>query len=149
VLSVFIAPVVTAIDQSLVDVDGVIVVLGKPKIARALAARGRRVVVIGSRSKDLRKLGLPALVAGESLPLASGSCGALVAGELAKCDDWQALAAEWLRVVADRGVIVCVERAEPAEVSRRVLCAGLTAIEQRRAGRALVTSGVVVTLPDS
>jgi hypothetical protein len=147
VLSVFIAPVVTAIDQSLTDIDGIVAVLNRPRIAKALAERGRPVIAIGRRGKELRKLSVPSLVAGDAMPLATDSCGALVAGELAKTDDWQELAAEWSRVVRDRGIIVCVERGDPAELSRRILCAGLTAIEQRRAGRMLVTSGMVLALP--
>ena len=44
------------------------------------------------------------------------------------------------------GGLVLVDRAAAVELSRRALCAGLTALEQRVAGRWTVTSGVVSRL---
>ena len=40
-------------------------------------------------------------------------------------------------------MLVFVDRSKAPEASRRALCAGLSEIEQRHAGRAIVTSGVV------
>jgi hypothetical protein len=46
-------------------------------------------------------------------------------------------------VVRDGGAIVLVDRGRAPEASRRALCAGLSEIEQRHAGRVVVTSGLV------
>jgi hypothetical protein len=43
-------------------------------------------------------------------------------------------------------VLVLVDRGRAAEASRRALCAGLTELEQRHAGRLVVTSGLVTHL---
>ena len=56
---------------------------------------------------------------------------------------WQATLASWARVVRDGGAIVLVDRGHAEEASQRALCAGLMEIEQRHAGRAVITSGVV------
>jgi len=56
---------------------------------------------------------------------------------------WEDLLRGWSRVVRDGGAIVFVDRGHAHEASRRALCGGLTEIEQRRAGRAVITSGVV------
>jgi hypothetical protein len=50
------------------------------------------------------------------------------------------------RVVRDGGVIVFVDKGDAVEASRRALCAGLVEIEQRTAGRTIVTSGRVAHL---
>ena len=49
----------------------------------------------------------------------------------------------WSRVVRDGGALVFVDHGHPHEASRRALCGGLCEIEQRRAGRAVITSGLV------
>jgi len=46
-------------------------------------------------------------------------------------------------IVADGGALILVDRGRPHDASRRALCAGLTEIEQRQAGRAVITSGLV------
>jgi hypothetical protein len=58
-------------------------------------------------------------------------------------DGWETALREWTRVVRDGGAIVLVDRGHAPEASRRALCGGLTEIEQRHAGRAVVTSGLV------
>ena len=50
------------------------------------------------------------------------------------------------RVVRDGGVIVFVDQGDAVEASRRALCSGLMEIEQRTAGRTIVTSGRVAHL---
>ena len=49
-------------------------------------------------------------------------------------------------VVRDGGAIVFVDRGHAPEASRRALSAGLCEIEQRHAGRVVVTSGIVTHL---
>ena len=44
------------------------------------------------------------------------------------------------------GAVILVDRAAPESSTRAALCAGLTEIEQRTAGRLTVTSGLVTTL---
>jgi hypothetical protein len=51
-----------------------------------------------------------------------------------------------VRVVRDGGAIVFVDRGHAQEASRRALCAGLSELEQRRAGRSVITSGLVTHL---
>jgi hypothetical protein len=60
--------------------------------------------------------------------------------------DWAPTLAAWAAAVIDGGGLVLVDRAAATELSRRALCAGLTALEQRVAGRWTVTSGVVSRL---
>jgi ubiquinone/menaquinone biosynthesis C-methylase UbiE len=67
----------------------------------------------------------------------------VVGVDLATRDDWEAALRDWSRVVRDGGVVVLVDRGHAAEASRRVLCAGLTELEQRHAGRLVITSGLV------
>jgi hypothetical protein len=40
-------------------------------------------------------------------------------------------------------VLIFVDRGHAPEASRRALCAGLTEIQQRHAGRVVITSGLV------
>ena len=54
--------------------------------------------------------------------------------------------AGWARLVRDGGVLVLVDRGAPAVASRRALAAGVTDLEQRSAGRMVITSGVVSAL---
>jgi len=68
---------------------------------------------------------------------------ALRAIDLAVAPGWEEALRGWSRVVRDGGAIVFVDRGHAHEASRRALCGGLTEIEQRRAGRAVITSGVV------
>lgn len=104
---------------------GAVAVIGHPRLARALAERGHTVT--------------------ESLP-DDRSLGAVVGWGAGARDDWQALLAGWSRAVVDGGLLVMVDRAPPAELSRRALCGGLAELQQRAAGRLVVTSGVVTDL---
>jgi SAM-dependent methyltransferase len=123
-------------------VDGRVAVLGDVRLARRLVGAGRDVVCVGPAARPLRRSKMSA-VAGlpGALPLASGTFGALVAGGLAESDPWEPLLAEWCRAVAPGGLVVVVDRGTASELSRRALCAGLSAIEQRTAGRTVITAG--------
>jgi hypothetical protein len=150
--SIFIGSTTSAVSEALQAAGaprGPVAVIGPLRLGRALAERGYEIVQIVERERS-RGGGIARQVQATpaSLPLADGELAALVAGGAGRGDDWQALLAEWSRVVMDRGVIVLVDRAraQPTEMARRALCSGLTEIEQRRAGRKIVTSGCVARL---
>jgi hypothetical protein len=105
-------------------VEGRVVVLDHPRLARQLAAE--RKDVLGAAHGDI---------------LDRGGYGAVVAGGLARAEDWQARIEAWGAAVGPGGLVVLVDRGLATELSRRALCGGLTKIEQRAAGRVLVTSG--------
>lgn len=137
----FVTPAVTAITEALsaMRAEGAIAVIGNARLATALRA-GREVIPVGLSVRAARKLpgAVPDLdaVAPASLAAVVGDVAAGVAG-------WEDVLRDWSRVVRDGGAIVIVGRGRPHETSRRALCSGLTEIEQRRAGRAVITSGMV------
>lgn len=135
----FVTPAVTAITEALAAMraEGAIAVVGNAKLAAALAA-GREVIPVGLSARTAKKLRgpVPDLAAVEPASLAAVVGNDPAAG-------WEEALRGWSRVVRDGGAIVIVGRGRPHETSRRALCAGLTEIEQRRAGRAVITSGMV------
>lgn len=147
-----IASAVAAIDRALAAAGaaGPIVVLNHPRIARGLTDRGRDVLLAAERAR-FRRRNSPAFACDErSLPIASRAVAAVVANGLSERDDWRKRLAEWRRVVAAGGAIALVDqgvgRSRASEITRRALCAGISDIEQRHAGRTLVTSGLVIHL---
>jgi SAM-dependent methyltransferase len=147
--AIFIGSTTSAVTEALRSAgvrSGAVAVIGPPRLGRALGERGYEIVQVVGRPRPrprgnaiARQVQAPPA----SLPLADGELAALVADGAGRGDDWQTLLAEWSRVVRDGGVLVLVDRAPPAEMARRALCSGLTEIEQRRAGRKIVTSGCV------
>jgi hypothetical protein len=140
----FVTPAVTAITEALASAsiragDGTLAVIGHAKLAGALGA-GRDVIPVGLSARAAKKL--PRAIADLST-IEPGSLAAVIGADLGPDDDWQAALRGWSRVVRDGGAIVLVGRGHPHEASRRALCAGLTEIEQRHAGRAVITSGLV------
>jgi hypothetical protein len=138
----FVTPAVTAIAEALASAradDGKIAVVGNSKLARALAAK-RDVVAVGLPARAAKK-------AANALPdlssIGDGELAAVVGVDIATSDAWATQLAEWTRVVHDGGAIVIVDRGHATEASRRALCAGLSELEQRHAGRTVVTSGLV------
>jgi hypothetical protein len=101
---------------------GTVAVAGAPGLAQVLRDRGLEVVVFGGG------LGV------EALPFADGELAALVVRGAEPREGW-------LRAVRPGGAVVLVSAPPAAEQSRRALCAGLVDLEQRRAGRLVVTSG--------
>jgi hypothetical protein len=142
--SLFVTPAVTAINEALASAgaDGQLVVVGNAKLATALA--GKHPVIAAGLSARAAK-SIPGALPDTST-LERGSCAALIGVDITDSDGWEAALREWTRVVADGGAIVLVDRGHAPEASRRALCAGLTEIEQRHAGRAVVTSGLVSQL---
>jgi hypothetical protein len=104
-------------------ISGSVAVVENERLARRLGGAGREVVTVEGAAPE-----------GEGF-------AALVAGGLARADDWQERIAAWCRAVAPGGLIVLVDRGQATELARRALCGGLSAVEQRAAGRVLVTSG--------
>ncbi len=100
---------------------GAVLVLGAPGLARVLARRGVAALAVRARP--------------DALPVATGALGALVAVGGADAAD------EWHRALRPGGAVVLVAAGPEAELSRRVLTGGLVDLEQRRAGRLVVTSG--------
>jgi hypothetical protein len=137
----FVTPSVIAITEALASAraDGPIAVVGNAKLAAALGA-SREVIPVGMSARAARKLrgAVPDLATVEPASLA-----AVVGTELAGAAGWEDTLRAWSRVIRSGGAIVIVDRGRPFEASRRALCGGLTEIAQRRAGRSLITSGVV------
>jgi hypothetical protein len=137
----FVTPAVTAIIEALgsAHADGKLAVVGNVKLAKALAA-SRDVVAIGLSVRAAKKIpgALP-----DTSSLEPASLAAIVGVDIARDDAWQDTLAAWARVVRDGGAIVLVDRGRPAEATRRALCGGLSELEQRHAGRAVITSGLV------
>jgi hypothetical protein len=123
--------------------DGPVAVVGDARLARHLASAGRDVLLVAAgATRALRRARLRAVAGSPSaLPLVSAGFAALVASGLGEAETWEPLLGEWCRAVAPGGLVVVVDRGTPAELSRRALCGGLTAVEQRAAGRTVVTAG--------
>jgi hypothetical protein len=138
----FVTPAVTAIAEALTSAgatEGPIVVVGNAKLATALAAK-REVIAVGMSARAAKKL---ANVHADTSTLDVGSCAAVIGVDVTEDAQWSATLGAWSRVVRDGGAIVLVDKGHAPEASRRALCAGLTELEQRHAGRAVITSGLV------
>jgi hypothetical protein len=142
----FVTAAVTAILEALSSIpgagDGPIAVVGNAKIARALAAK-REVIPVGLTPRARKQF--PGAL-DDASAIEPTSLAAVVAVDIVDDDAWQATLQTWTRVVRDGGAIVLVDRGHAPEASRRALCAGLTELEQRHAGRTVVTSGLVTHL---
>jgi hypothetical protein len=143
----FVIPAATAVAEALasagVPAEGArIAVVGNARLA-AVLAEGRDVLPIGMPARAARKLPrhLP-----DTSSLEPGSLAAVVGVDVATDEAWADTLRAWVRVVRDGGAIVFVDRGHAQEASRRALCAGLCELEQRRAGRAVITSGLVTHL---
>jgi hypothetical protein len=137
----FVTPAVAEITSALASAkaEGALAVVGNARLATALGAT-REVIPVALSARAAKKL--PAAIADLS-GVDAGSLAAVIGVELAIDDDWHATIRDWSRVVRDGGAIVFVHRGRPHEVSRRALCSGLSEIEQRHAGRIVITSGLV------
>jgi hypothetical protein len=151
VLGLFVTPAVTAISDALAraaaalpspgasGAGAAIAVVGSAKLVVALGA-DREVIPVGLSPRAAKKL---RGAARELAALEAGSVAALIGVDLAIAAGWEDLLRDWSRVVKDGGAIVIIDRGHAHEASRRALCGGLTEIEQRRAGRSVITSGLV------
>ena len=135
----FVTPAVSAIVEALGASTGPIAVVGHAKLAAALAAT-RDVVPVALSPRAAKKQ--PRAIAALT-EVAAGTFAAVIGVDLATRADWEPTLAGWTRAVRDGGTIVCVDHGHAADASRRALCGGLTELEQRHAGRSVVTSGLV------
>ncbi|HWO24435.1 MAG TPA: hypothetical protein VNO30_37075 [Kofleriaceae bacterium] len=143
----FVTPAATAIAEALASAGvttagGPIAVVGNARLAAALA-EGRDVLPVGMPPRAAKKL---ARHLADTSSLTPGSLAAVVGVDVATLAAWEDTLRAWVRVVRDGGAIVFVDRGHAQEASRRALCAGLCELEQRRAGRAVITSGLVTHL---
>jgi hypothetical protein len=143
--SLFVTPAVTAIAEALASTraDGRLAVIGNAKLATALTDAKRDVVPVAMSVRAAKKL-TNALADLSSIE--DRSLAAVIGVDVATDDGWENTLREWTRVVRDGGTLVFVDRGHAPEASRRALCAGLSEIEQRHAGRVVVTSGLVTHL---
>ncbi len=151
----FVTPAVTAIEEALSALGDVkrVAVVGHAKLASNLARdpEVRRIIPIGMSTRAATKL---AKVSGVEPPLDreqlstidAGTLDAVVGVDIVDDDAWHETLRAWTRVVRDGGAVVLVDRGSPSEASRRALCSGLTELEQRHAGRVVVTSGLITHL---
>lgn len=146
----FVTPAATAIAEALGDLDGTVAVVGDAKLAHALAvygregpARKRTVIAVALPPRAAKKN--PTALADLST-VESASLAAVVGIDITTDDNWAATLRGWAAVVRDGGAVVLVDKGHATEASRRALCAGLSELEQRHAGRAVITSGLVTHL---
>jgi len=145
----FLGPALDAVAEALKSAPrGTIAVVEQPHLARGLAGRGLPVIAVDGDPRSLKKRKGPPAVRGRGdvLPLVDRGLGALVGWGVGTRVDWGEVLAEWSRAVQDGGVIVMVDRAASTELSRRALCGGLAELQQRPAGRLVVTSGMVTAI---
>jgi hypothetical protein len=137
----FVTPAVTAITLALeaARAGGTLAVIGNAKLATALGS-AREVIPVALSARAAKKL--PRTIA-DLTSVEPASLAAVIGVDLATAPDWEATIRAWARVVRDGGALVFVDRGHPHEASRRALCGGLCEIEQRRAGRSVITSGLV------
>jgi hypothetical protein len=124
--------------------SGTVVVVAEGRLASALVKPGRTVALIEPEAAALKRP--PAQVSMLDQPPPARSLAAVVALGLGERDDWDPTLATWSRWVVDGGGVVMVDRGPAIELSRRALCGGLTALEQRVTGRWIITSGLVSDL---
>jgi hypothetical protein len=122
--------------------------VGDLRLARALADRGHKVLIVGADARGLRRLkkrgrGAGVQAAPDALPIRDRALAAVVGVGAASGERCDATVAEWSRGVVEGGPVILVDKIDAADASRIALCAGLTEIEQRAAGRGVVTSGIV------
>ena len=140
----FVTPAVTAISEALgsANAEGPIAVVGNAKLAAAFAAK-REVIAVGLSARAAKKL---TNTRDDIATVDAGSLAAVIGVDLTDDESWPATLATWTRAVRDGGAIVFVDKGRAPEASRRALCAGLSELEQRHAGRTVITSGLVTHL---
>ncbi|MDQ3364613.1 MAG: hypothetical protein M3680_04215 [Myxococcota bacterium] len=140
----FVTPAVTAITEALgtANAAGPVAVIGDAKLAAALGAT-RDVVPVGLSARAAKKL---AAALPDASTIEPRSLAAVIGIDVATSDTWSDTVRAWSRLVRDGGAIIFVDKGHATEASRRALCSGLTELEQRHAGRSVITSGLVTHL---
>ena len=144
----FLAGAAPAVEAALASIPaartGTLAVVGHGRLAAALVKPGRTLALVDAEAAAIKRP--PAEVALLEQPPEPRSLAALIAVGLGERDDWEPTLVTWSRWVVDGGAVVMVDRGPAIELSRRALCGGLTALEQRVVGRWTVTSGLVSDL---
>jgi hypothetical protein len=144
----FLAGAAPAVEAALASVPpargAAVAVIGEGRLAAALVKAGRAVALVDADLAAVKRP--PAGVTIAAAAPGERTLAAVVAVGLGERDDWEPTLARWSRWVVDGGAVVMVDRGPAIELSRRALCGGLTALEQRVAGRWIVTSGLVSEL---
>ena len=141
----FVTPAVTAIHEALASAhatEGPVVVVGDAKLATALEAQ-RPVIAIGVSARAAKRL---KDARADFTGIEPGSLSAVIGVDVTSDDAWSETLRTWSTAVRDGGAIVFVDRGHAPEASRRALCGGLSELEQRHAGRTVITSGLVTHL---
>jgi hypothetical protein len=133
--------VTKALESARVE-SGSLAVIGQAKLAASLAELGKGVEIVAVAVSARATKKLPNVRA-DLDAIGERSLAGVVGSDVAADDAWETTLARWTQVVRDRGVIVFIDKGHAAEASRRALCAGLSEIEQRHAGRSIITSGIV------
>lgn len=134
----FITPTAAAIAEVL-PADGPIAVIGNARLATALATK-REVIPVALSARAAKKL--PDARA-DLTGIEPRSLAAVIGVDITDDDAWPDTLRTWSNVVRDGGAIIFVDRGHALEASKRALCAGLSELEQRHAGRTIITSGLV------
>src|SRR5688572_21416990 len=144
----FLAGAAPAVEAALASIPpartGAIAVVVHGRLAAALVKPGRTITLVDAEPAAVKKPP-PQVTLVDQSPEARSLAAVVVVG-LGDRDDWDPTLATWSRWVVDGGGVVMVDRGPAIELSRRALCGGLTALEQRVAGRWIVTSGLVSDL---
>jgi hypothetical protein len=144
----FLAGAAPAVEAALASIPpartGTVAVVAHGRLAAALVRPDRTVALLDAEAAALKRP--PAGVTLLDATPGERTLAALVAVGLGERADWEPTLTTWSRWVVDGGAVVMVDRGAAIELSRRALCGGLTALEQRVAGRWLVTSGLVSDL---
>lgn len=141
----FVTPAATAVSEALASAnaqEGTIAVVGNAKLAAALGGN-REVIAVGLSPRAAKKL---TNTRDDLASIEPGSLAAVIGVDVTDDEAWAETLRTWTRAVRDGGALVFVDKGHAAEASRRALCAGLSELEQRHAGRTVVTSGLVTHL---
>ena len=138
----FVTPAVTAISEALGSAEGTIAVVGNAKLAAALSEK-REVIAVGLSARAAKKL---KNTRADFSGIEPKSLAAVIGTDVTGDDAWSETLRTWSTATRDGGAIVFVDSGHAAEASRRALCAGLSELEQRHAGRTVITSGLVTHL---
>lgn len=138
----FFAPSATAIAEALAAAHatlGPIAVVGSAKLATALASQ-REVIPITGAARAPKTL---PTARNDLTSIEPRSLAAVIGVDITADVHWPETLRIWSRAVRDGGAIIFVDKGHASEAARRALCAGLSELEQRHAGRTVITSGLV------
>lgn len=116
--------VVRAVQERLTQgPNGSIAVVDFPQMGKALRQAGRDLIELPRESET--------------------TLAAVIIDGLGKRQEWSEELGRLRAQLQPGGQLLCIDKNEPAEISRRLLCAGLSDLRQRLVGRRLLTSAIV------